>query len=331
MADTNTCELPSEKYYSELNNVIKAETSDKFCNTEEKLLNKYPILKELCWKLESNLQKLKKEELSVDMDKHCKYLKLWSQYNVINQIESKSTIICMGFLYSVWASVMDALKLSSINKCVINSYAVSTDYLMKWKEMHDYNENYKEMETKFNSIENCKEKYCKYIVDIINVYNEFLHVCAGTDAERCPEYWKDFKENYSVASQIELKCKELYDELGFYKVKMSFEDQDGIYIEQYVSQYAFSFIERMIGYSIKNIIDKTIHYSKYIVLPILLIFLFYFFMKKLSLFGSKIAPKADDMRKMWRNVQGITNPASLLNPMKPPGGGNKMGLPYLPK
>ncbi|SBS95200.1 hypothetical protein POVCU2_0093930, partial [Plasmodium ovale curtisi] len=51
----------------------------------------------------------------------------------------------------------------------------------------------------------------------------------------------------------------------------------------------------------------------------------------LSFFGSKIAPKADDMRKMWRNVQGVTNPASLLNPMKPPGGGNKMGLPYLPK
>ncbi|SBS91701.1 hypothetical protein POVCU2_0069390, partial [Plasmodium ovale curtisi] len=52
---------------------------------------------------------------------------------------------------------------------------------------------------------------------------------------------------------------------------------------------------------------------------------------KLSFFGSKIAPKADGMRNMWRNVQGVTNPASLLNPMKPPGGGNKMGLPYLPK
>ncbi|SBT72207.1 hypothetical protein, conserved [Plasmodium ovale] len=53
--------------------------------------------------------------------------------------------------------------------------------------------------------------------------------------------------------------------------------------------------------------------------------------KHLFFFGSKIDPKSDDMRKMWRNVQGVTNPASLLNPMKPPGGGNKIGLPFLPK
>ncbi|SBS93759.1 hypothetical protein POVCU2_0083460 [Plasmodium ovale curtisi] len=103
------------------------------------------------------------------------------------------------------------------------------------------------------------------------------------------------------------------------------------YIEQYETTYAFSFFEKNIGYSIKKYLFKSLYYSKLVVAPILLILLFYFFMKKLSLFGSKISPHVDNLRKMWRNVQGVTNPATLLHSPKPPLGDNKMGLPYMPK
>ncbi|SBT53850.1 hypothetical protein POVWA2_064670 [Plasmodium ovale wallikeri] len=120
-----------------------------------------------------------------------------------------------------------------------------------------------------NCKENCKEYYCKYNLDMFNIYKEFEKVCTRPNERICPVYWKEFKNNYERISDTEKQCKEQYEKLGFYK--------------------------------------------------------------DLSFFGSKIAPKADGMRKMWRNVQGVTNPASLLNPMNPPGGGNKIGLPFLPK
>ncbi|SBT56479.1 hypothetical protein POVWA2_073740 [Plasmodium ovale wallikeri] len=161
---------------------------------------------------------------------------------------------------------------------------------------------------------------------VANIYNEFLHVCNGTNKQRCPEYWDVFKKNYEGASEIEEPCNDIYQKLGYYKIKVYLGEQDiEEYIEQYESEYIFSFFERLIGYSIKYFLYKAMHYSKYIVLPILFILLFSFFLKKLSLFGSNIRPRVDDLRKMWRNVQGVTNPETLLNSGKPPSGGNKIG------
>ncbi|SBT74214.1 hypothetical protein POWCR01_000193500 [Plasmodium ovale] len=199
------------------------------------------------------------------------------------------------------------------------------NYLESGKKC-DYNNNYVHLKSAFKGKETCKENYCKYIAHIFNIYNEFLHVCTGTNEKRCPVYWNDFKKNFEEASKIETQCKEVYDKLGFYKIRMDWGEQ-GIeeYIEQYESEHRFSFIEKMIGYNIKNILSKSIHFSKYSVLPILFILLFSFFLKKLSLFGSNIRPRVDDLRKMWRNVQGVTNPETLLNSGKPPSGGNKMG------
>ncbi|SBS93124.1 PIR protein [Plasmodium ovale] len=325
-SDTNNCELSSDKYYSMLD-VVTAEK-----NSDENLPNMCYSLKEFSWKLEANLKQLKEENKYTDLKKHCTYLNLWLQDHVINTVESKNTIICIASLYSVWSNISNTLQDSTKEECVINFPQVGTIYLRKLKKMYDYINNFEDLKNVFNTKENCKQKYCKDIADVINIHNEFQHVCTGRNEVRCPKYWKDFEKNYSIASEIETKCKGIYDELGLYKVKMYFGEQ-GIeeYIEQYESEYTFSFFEKLIGYSIKYYLSKTIHYSKYIVLPIILILLFYFFMKKLSFFGSKISPRVDGMRKMWINVQGVTNPATLLNPMKPPGGGNKIGLPYMPK
>ncbi|SBT85089.1 PIR protein [Plasmodium ovale] len=338
VTETNICELPSEKYYNNFGKVKITDQSKSFCDSNESLLSgenllvKYPELKDFCYKLSSNLECLKEKNENLGFNKHCTYLNLWLQDHVINTVESKNTIICISSLYSVWSSISDTLQGSTKEACEINFPQVGTIYLGKLKKMYDYINNFKELKNVFNTKENCKQKYCKDIADIINIHNEFKHVCTGTNLERCPKFWKDFEENYSTASEIETQCKGIYDELGLYKVKVYFGEQ-GIeeYIEQYESEYTFSFFEKLIGYSIKYYLSKTIHYSKYIVLPIILILLFYFFMKKLSFFGSKISPRVDGMRKMWINVQGVTNPATLLNPMKPPGGGNKIGLPYMPK
>ncbi|SBT75084.1 Plasmodium vivax Vir protein, putative [Plasmodium ovale] len=224
------------------------------------------------------------------MKKHCTYLSHWLQANVINIVESKSTIICFAFLHSVWEKVRDTFTGSVKNSCVAEIPPVSMGYREKWKKIHDYNENYEDLKTVLKSKENCKEYYCKYIADISNIYNDFKHVCNGKNNERCPEYWNNFGKNYPVDSEIEKQCKEIYEKLGLYNIKFYFGEQDiEEYIEQYESEHTFSFFEKL------------------------------------------IAPKSDDMRKMWRNVQGVTNPASLLNPMKPPGGGNKIGLLFLPK
>ncbi|SBS93678.1 PIR protein [Plasmodium ovale] len=330
-ADTNICELPSEKYYRTFDIVEVTDSSKLFCNNYEFQLPKLAALQEFCFKLISNLEALKKKEIS-DLEKHCSYLSFWTQDNVIDIFRGNSSIFYIIFFHKIWTEFIEANDQSKKDICSLKYYSIGADYISKWKNMHDYNNNYEYLKTEFYSKENCKENYCKYFIDIFNIHEEFKRVCNGTNIQRCPEFWNKFQTYYLANSDIELKCKDVYDKLGYYKVQMHL-GENGIeeYIEQYESQHTFSFIERLIGYSVKNIISKILYYSRYIILPILLILLFYFFMKKLSLFGSKIAPKADDMRKMWRNVQGVTNPASLLNPMKPPGGGNKMSLSYLPK
>ncbi|SBS95768.1 PIR Superfamily Protein [Plasmodium ovale curtisi] len=341
--DCKICELPSEKNYKMLDNVGKADSYEKYCNIEDNILDNYPDLKLFCSKFVSHLENFKKHESN--NGKHCISLKHWIHDKVIKTVEKSSVITYILLFYTILVRYNDDNKNQNEKQCKINFPFVSIDHLEKRKKMYDYNDNYKELICAFqkkvdckesgtedskeifkvdcNEVckEDCKEKYCKYFVDIFNLYNEFEQVCRNaTENRRCPEFWETFKKNYSAISDIEEQCKNVYEELGFYKVKVYFGEEDiEKYVEQYASTYMFSFFEKLIGYSIKYYLSKTIHYSKYVLLPIL------------SFFGSKIAPKADGMRNMWRNVQGVTNPASLLNPMKPPGGGNKMGLPYLPK
>ncbi|SBS92143.1 PIR Superfamily Protein [Plasmodium ovale curtisi] len=326
-ADYHICNLPSDKYYSDFDKLSKKENLKSFCDSNdninsgknevsvENLLSKYDGLKDFCYKLEANLLHLKDNKDSSDeLKKRCTFMQLLIQDKVINTVESKSMLLYFTIFYKIWGDIMDNTEIKNNNICKPNHYPISIHDYTKWKKMHDYNYNYKNVQCSLKNHQgcnedcneecrkNCKEYYCTYILDIVNIYNEFEHVCdSATNKQRCPEYWNNFKINYSLNSEIELLCKEVYNKLGFYKVKMYFEEE-GIekYIDQYETQHTFSFLEKIVGYS-------------------------------LSLFGSKIAPKADDMRKMWRNVQGVTNPASLLNPMKPPGGGNKMGLSYLPK
>ncbi|SBT83472.1 PIR protein [Plasmodium ovale] len=329
--DMDNCELPSEKYYRELHNYTQGTTYKNLCDSNDYILSgENPIsknsdLKDFCYKFASNIENLKnkKNESSFDMKKHCTHLQFWLQYNVISITEKKSTITCISLIHSIWENIKNNLEDSIKNSCTIKLPPVSIGYREKWKKMHDYIYNYEQLKCAFKTEEgcngdfkeNCRDYYCKYILDIFNIYNEFEHVCNGENRERCPDFWNEFKNKYLETSDIESKCKDVYDKLGFYKVKMYWGEQDiEKYIEQYESEHIFSFFEKLIGYSIKYYLSKTIYYSKYI----------------LSFFGSKISPRVDDMRKMWRNVQGVTNPASLLNPGKPPSGGNKMGLPYMP-
>ncbi|SBT56210.1 PIR Superfamily Protein [Plasmodium ovale wallikeri] len=230
-SSTSNCELPSDKYYGNLDSVTNVQDFKHYCDLDDKLHNKCYELKDFCWKWESNLNILTKKNLSnFNMEKHCTYLNLWLQYNVINTVESKKVLVCITYLYSIWENIQTNLEDSIKMSCVMKFPPVSTGYREILKKIHDYNNNYEELKSAFQNKKDCKENciegYCKYIADIINIYNKYKH---------------------------------------------------------------------------------------------------------LFFFGSKIDPKSDDMRKMWRNVQEVTNPASLLNPMKPPGGENKIGLPFLPK
>ncbi|SBT02399.1 PIR Superfamily Protein [Plasmodium ovale curtisi] len=350
--DDKICKFSSDEYYSNFNSVQKITNIESACDSNEtiisggkevsikNLLTTYNGLKDICYKLESNLYDLKDKCKTSGTKNHCRRLQHWLEGKVIDTVENRSIITYIMLFYKIWGNILEKVQITNKNDCQTKYFPINVDYYIKWKKMYDYNLNYKEVQWAFQNEEdckencrkNCKQNYCAYILNVFNIYKEFEKVCTGESTPRCPEYWEEFQKNYLATSDIESKCKEVYDKLGFYKVKMTLDiEGEEKYVEQYESTYMFSFFEKLIGYSIKYYLSKTMHYSRYIVLPIILILLFYFFMKKLSFFGSKIAPKADDMRKMWRNVQGVTNPATLLNPMKPPGGGNKIGLPYMPK
>lgn len=238
--DVNNCNLPSDKYYENLESVTEEESSKSYCDSNNNILDNYPNLKVFCCKLVSHLVNLKNRNSPEDMKKHCTYLLQWLIYKVISTTEIKFPITYMTALHSVWLNIVENLDVSIKNTCSITFSSVSIGYLGKWKKMHDYNNNYVHLKTEFDNKKNCKEYYCKYIVDIFNLYNEFLHVCNGSNKHRCPDFWLYFKKGYEESSELEQQCKDVYDKLGFYKVKMSFEDQDeGTYIEQYVSEHKF--------------------------------------------------------------------------------------------
>lgn len=223
------------------------------------------------------------KETSTNLKKPCTHLKHWLHDHVINAAAVKYPLTHMSMLHSVWLSIINSSddSIENIYKTIFSPFIIG--YIGKWKKMHDYNNNYVHPKSAFKSKETCKEKYCKHIADIVNIYNKFLHVYTGTNEKRFPEYWNDFKKNFQEASKIETQCKEVYDKFGFYKIKMDLGEQ-GIeeYIQQYESEHTFSFIEKMISYNIKNILSKSIHFSKYSVLPILFILLFSFFLKKVK-------------------------------------------------
>ncbi|SBT84440.1 PIR protein [Plasmodium ovale] len=246
-SDASNCELTSEKHYSNLGSVTKKGPSKSFCNSDENLPNMCDDLKEFCWKLEENLKLFKEKVVPNDVKKSCTYINLWLQDQVINTVPSKNTIICISSLHSIWEKVKDTLADSIKNSCVAQLPPISIGSREKWKKMHDYNENCEYLKTAFKSKENCKEKYCKYVANISNIYNEFLHVCNGTNKQRCPEYWDIFKNNYEGASEIEEACNDIYQKLGYYKIKVHFGEQDiEEYIEQYETEYIFSFLEKLI-------------------------------------------------------------------------------------
>ncbi|SBS89911.1 PIR protein [Plasmodium ovale] len=340
--DSKKCELPSEKYYNDFERGKITKKYHSFCDSNENtskgenILSKYAILKNYCYEQASNLKNLTEEKvMPTNLKKRCTYPQYRLHNKFINTVDSKFILIYIMLLYSVWLNIKEYLDASIQDKCNAKFPTLGIDYFIKWKKIHDYNSNKVKYLFQKNEdyMENCneicmekrREDYCKYIIDIFNIYKEFEHVCnTEMNNQRCPEFWDELKNNYSINSEIELMCKEVHDKLGFYKIMVPLGGEgEEKYIEQYESEHIFSFFEKLIGYSIKYYLSKTIHYSKYIVLPIILILLFYSFMKKLSLFGSNINLHVD-MRKMWRNVQGVTNPETLHNPRKLPSAGNKM-------
>ncbi|SBT57567.1 PIR Superfamily Protein [Plasmodium ovale wallikeri] len=95
---TSNCELPSDKYYGNLDSVTNVQDFKHYCDLDDKLHNKCYELKDFCWKWESNLNILTKKNLSnFNMEKHCTYLNLWLQYNVINTVESKKVLVCITY------------------------------------------------------------------------------------------------------------------------------------------------------------------------------------------------------------------------------------------
>ncbi|SBS94568.1 PIR Superfamily Protein [Plasmodium ovale curtisi] len=332
--DTKNCPLSSEKYYSKFDGFQNTDSLNTHCEQYKTIFQKFDGLQNFCLKLVSNLDNLIKKENSDDLMNECTYLNFWTQYNVIDMVQGNSSIVYITLLHAIWTQFIEAADSSKKNICSPKYFPfIGLDYIKKWKIMHDYIENYENLKNVITINDNCKENYCKYFIEISNVHEEFEQVCnTEMNQKRCPDFWGNFKKNYEESSEILSKCKAIFNELGFYKVKVSIGDPgEEIYVEQYVSSHTFSFIEKLLGISIGILTAKSLRISKFVIAPIILILLFYFFMKKLSFFGSKISPRVDNMRKMWINVQGVTNPATLLNPMKPPGGGNKMGLPYMPK
>ncbi|SBT35196.1 PIR Superfamily Protein [Plasmodium ovale wallikeri] len=134
------------------------------------------------------------------MEKEFTYSKHWMRHNVISTVKGNISINFIMFLYKVRNDILENHKIFNINECMTNVTLVSVDDFLKWKKMYDYMDNYKKLECTFQKKQECeeycneacnddyKENYCKYFVDIINIYTEFKHVCTVRGKEKCPEF-----------------------------------------------------------------------------------------------------------------------------------------------
>ncbi|SBT73073.1 Plasmodium vivax Vir protein, putative [Plasmodium ovale] len=158
-SDTNKCELPSKKYYNDFDNTTETTKFVSNCNTNEKLLSKYPAIKEYCLKFAANIENLKNKVESNNMEKECTYRKHWMHHNVISTVKGNISINFIMFLYKIWNDILENHKIFNINECKTNVTLVSVDDFLKWKKMRDYMDNYKKLECIFQKKEECEE-YC---------------------------------------------------------------------------------------------------------------------------------------------------------------------------
>ncbi|SBT82959.1 PIR protein [Plasmodium ovale] len=212
--DDNNLNLPSEKFYHELDDTYVIAGEDERCESLGKHSGKYTKAALLCMGLNGNLKNYDKLNIPQKMINYkCNYLSLWAhdRLSKLNKTE-KATI--MSTLLGIWGKSTNFKKCNSSD---LPAYVDDTDYV-KEKSLYDYALNYEELENrcKTSDVIPCTRKLTEYIRINKELYNQVKRECEPGKKnyiQRSCTTLGNIETIYSNEELLNLKCKRIEDDL----------------------------------------------------------------------------------------------------------------------
>ncbi|CAG9479605.1 unnamed protein product [Plasmodium vivax] len=205
--------LPSYKQYTEFNNDIDNDLNrySKYCEAINSYFAQYPGLDTVCKKFARNFTSFSTVFLRDNSkDKRCDYLNFWVYDQIINIIKGKSDHIyyeAFPKILTVWNN-MESMRYFT-NKCNRDHILphIALENFVKWKEFHDYCEDYETIKSEIIKLKNGCNEYCNFLLSKVDLFNHFNNICPNEDTHKCPKFFVTC-ENCNPKTLFEnLNCK----------------------------------------------------------------------------------------------------------------------------
>ncbi|SBS90200.1 PIR Superfamily Protein [Plasmodium ovale curtisi] len=213
--DDNNLNLPSNKFYHELDDTYVIVGKDERCEKLGKNFDKYTKAALLCMGLNGNLKNYDKLNIPQKMIKYkCNYLSLWAQ-DRLSKLEKTEQTNTKSIILTLWKESNQYEA-----ECSPSHFAayVDNDDFIKEKSLYDYALDYEELENR------CKTSYIiPYITKLAEYirinkerYNQVKRECESGQKnfiQRSCTTLKNIESIYSKEELINLECKHIEDNL----------------------------------------------------------------------------------------------------------------------
>ncbi|SBT84120.1 PIR protein [Plasmodium ovale] len=213
--DDNNLNLPSEKFYHELDDTYVIAGEDERCEKLGKNSDRYTKAALLCMGLNGNLKNYDKLNIPPKMIKYkCNYLSLWAQ-DRLSKLEKTELTSTKSIILSIW--IKSNQYEAECSPLHFAAYVDNKDYI-KEKSLYDYALNYEELENrcKTSDVIPCTRKLAEYIRINKELYNQVKRECEPGKKnyiQRSCTTLGNIETIYSNEELLNLKCKHIEDQL----------------------------------------------------------------------------------------------------------------------
>ncbi|GAW79041.1 variable surface protein [Plasmodium gonderi] len=311
-------ELPLSKIYDEMNDEKNIENYCSDCMDILFLELKYPGINKFCRLLSKNLRNLS-ERVNEDNNDRCEYYNHW----VIDEIKKRfkkylNTSFDTPFVKSILNVVYNINNKLGNNRCSFNfNFDSDYDELREMKDLHDFFKNYKKIENRENSISIEKDKLCKYVSYIYELYKKHLRDCceyyeqSNYYGEYCKDYFKcDVSYNpYNLLNKLDCVEKELADDSKNIYEKSTTDRKVKVFTETSLEQYK-SLVSNN-AYIFNNIIEDPFYFIITFLFSLLGVLFMFFVFYKFTPFGIWVNRSLN--RRSLRNKHQQVPPKKFKN------------------
>ncbi|SBT73473.1 Plasmodium vivax Vir protein, putative, partial [Plasmodium ovale] len=214
--DDNNLNLPSNKFYNDLDDTYAYAGYHESCENMEKNSGNYTKAALLCMGLNGNLKNYDELNISQKMINYkCNYLSLWAHDRLL-KLEKKEQTSTKSIMLSIW--IKSNQYEAECSPSEFAAYVDNTDYI-KEKSLYDYALNYEELENRCKKCDiiPCTKKLAKYITESQKVYNQVKSECESAEnnyVQRSCTTLKNIETIYPNEELLNLECKRIEDDLS---------------------------------------------------------------------------------------------------------------------